>query len=221
MRDLTRARRPGTRFPDYDVLSKRLSPSWNDKTREVVTHRLAIGGDPKFFTVDELQTVRAIAARIVPQPTSRPPIPVAALVDEKLALNKQDGYRRAGMPPEHEAWRRGLQALDDEARQAFGARFRDLRVQDQHELLARMQKGELRATAWGTMDSKTFFHMRMARDIVLAYYAHPTAWSEIGWGGPASPRGYVRMGFNKRDPWEAAEVKDGDVEAARRKNRHV
>lgn len=65
------------------------------------------------------------------------------------------------------------------------------------------------------------FKKRMARDIVLAYYAHPTAWSEIGWGGPASPRGYVRMDFNERDPWEAAEVKDGDIESAKRKNRRV
>ena len=53
----------------------------------------------------------------------------------------------------------------------------------------------------------------MAHDIVRAYYAHPTAWSEIGWGGPASPRGYVRMDFDERDPWEAAEAKHGDVEA--------
>ena len=36
-----------------------------------------------------------------------------------------------------------------------------------------------------------------------AYYAHPSAWNEIGFGGPASPRGYVRMDFNRRDPWEA------------------
>ena len=61
----------------------------------------------------------------------------------------------------------------------------------------------------------------MAHDIVRAYYAHPTAWSEIGWGGPASPRGYVRMGFDERDPWEAAEVKAGDVANARQKNRRV
>jgi hypothetical protein len=29
------------------------------------------------------------------------------------------------------------------------------------------------------------------------------------------------MDYDDRDPWEAAEVKDGDVEAARRKNQHA
>jgi hypothetical protein len=29
------------------------------------------------------------------------------------------------------------------------------------------------------------------------------------------------MDVNERDPWEAAEVKNGDVETARRKNRNV
>ncbi len=47
---------------------------------------------------------------------------------------------------------------------------------------------------------------RVRADAVKAYYAHPTAWSEIGFGGPASPRGYVRMDFDRRDPWEAAEA---------------
>jgi hypothetical protein len=61
----------------------------------------------------------------------------------------------------------------------------------------------------------------MAHDIVVAYYAHPTAWNEIGFGGPASPRGYVRMGFDKRDPWEAAEEKSGREDDTRRRNRHV
>ena len=209
------------RFPSYDVLSKRLTPSWNDKTREVVTRRLAIDPEPKFFTTEEFHTVRAIADRIVPQPTTRPPIPVAALVDEKLHQHKEDGYRQAGMPREAEAWRRGLKALDEDAKQAGGACFKDLSDADKDALLTRMQHGALKGPAWGDMPSSTFFTMRMARDIVLAYYAHPTAWSEIGWGGPASPRGYVRMDFNERDPWEAAEVKDGDISSARRKNRRV
>jgi hypothetical protein len=84
-----------------------------------------------------------------------------------------------------------------------------------------MQSGELSAPEWGSMSPKQFFKRRMARDIVLAYYAHPTAWSEIGWGGPASPRGYVRLDFNERDPWEAAEAGGGEAASVRRINRHV
>jgi hypothetical protein len=132
---------------------------------------------------------------------------VAALVDEKLLADRADGYRLAGMPREREAWRRGLAALDAEARAAHGARFRDLGVAEQDALLTRMQRGELHDAAWSGMPPKAFFERRMARDLVLAYYSHPAAWNDIGWGGPASPRGYVRMGFNERDPWEAEEAK--------------
>ncbi|HLH94856.1 MAG TPA: gluconate 2-dehydrogenase subunit 3 family protein [Xanthobacteraceae bacterium] len=209
------------RFPGYDVLSKQLGPSWNEKTREVIARRLSVGGKPRFFTAEEFQTVRAIAGRIVPQPRARVPIPVAWLVDEKLHQGQSDGYRSAETPREGDAWRQGLAALDAEADQAFGARFHNLSERDQDELIARMQNGELNGAAWKGMPAKDFFKKRMARDIVLAYYAHPSAWSEIGWGGPASPRGYVRMGFNERDPWEAAEASNSNVEAARRKNRRV
>jgi hypothetical protein len=209
------------RFPGYDVLSKRSGPSWNPQTREVIARRLAIADEPKFFNVEEFETVRAIAARIVPQAGDGPPIPVAGLVDEKLHIGKQDGYRHPGIPRDAEAWRHGLKALDGESKSAFGRPFKDVSPQQQDELLSRMQKGELKSTDWGAMNSRTFFNTRLARDIVLAYYSHPRAWSEIGWGGPASPRGYVRMDYNERDPWEAAEVRDGDVETARRKNRRV
>jgi hypothetical protein len=221
MREPNKPRLTEGRFPGYDVLAKRLGPSWNEQTRAVVTRRLSIGPEPRFFTAAEFQTVLAVAARIVPQPTIRPPIPVAALVDDKLHRGSADGYRKAGMPQEREAWRLGLRALDEEATAAFGARFHALPDTEQDALLARMEKGALKGAAWGTMPSDAFFKMRMAHDIVLAYYAHPTAWSEIGWGGPASPRGYVRMDFDERDSWEAAEATVGGVEAARRKNRRV
>jgi hypothetical protein len=211
----------GSRYPGYDVLAKRLTPSWNDKTRQVINERLAVPHTPGFFTEAEFATVAAIAARLVPQPTDRPPIPVPALVDHKLHTGRNDGYRQAGMPRERDAWRLGLRALDSEAREAHGRRFAELAPAEQDGLLRQMQEGALKSPAWEGMPVKTFFKQRMAHDIVLAYYAHPTSWSEIGWGGPASPRGYVRMGYNERDPWEAAEIKDGDVAAAERKNRHV
>jgi Gluconate 2-dehydrogenase subunit 3 len=125
------------------------------------------------------------------------------------------------MPRQREAWRRGLCALDAEARAAHGAIFRELDAAAQDALLSRMQSGDLHHQEWGGMPPKVFFKLRLATGIVHAYWSHPTAWNEIGWGGPASPRGYVRMGYDERDPWEAAEANDGEAEVAYRKNRRV
>jgi hypothetical protein len=61
----------------------------------------------------------------------------------------------------------------------------------------------------------------MLPDVVQSYYAHPTAWNEIGWGGPASPRGYVRLQADRRDPWEAAEAEPGREAQAYRENLRV
>jgi hypothetical protein len=221
MHDRTKLPQPQSRYPDYDVLSKRDGPSWNEQTRRVIARRVSVDREPRFFSREEFETVNAIAARLVPQPASRPPIPVASLVDSKLHEGTSDGYRVPGMPREGEAWRHGLRALDAEAEAAHGGRFHTLSETLQDSLIGRMERGELHRPEWGSMRPADFFKRRMTRDIVLAYYAHPTAWSEIGWGGPASPRGYVRLGFDDRDPWEAAEASGADEPDVRRINRHV
>ncbi|MDQ3430688.1 MAG: gluconate 2-dehydrogenase subunit 3 family protein, partial [Actinomycetota bacterium] len=43
-----------------------------------------------------------------------------------------------------------------------------------------------------------------------AFYAHPWSWNEIGFGGPAYPRGYKNLGVNRREPWEVADADGGD-----------
>jgi hypothetical protein len=43
------------------------------------------------------------------------------------------------------------------------------------------------------------------QDVVDAYYAHPYAWDEIGYGGPAYPRGYMRLEGGLPEPWEVDE----------------
>ena len=207
-----------TRYPGYDVLDKRDTPSWNEKTREVIAHRLATPSEPRFFDGKEWAMVQAVADRIVPQPSrgergrdgNGEAIPVAGLVDTKLLENHQDGYRNAKMPPQREAWKRGLRALDAEAHGTYNAPFTMLDGEQQDALLKRMESGDLHDAAWEGMPPKEFWAQHLLRDIVHAYYAHPTAWSEIGWGGPASPRGYVRLQSNMRDPWEAAEARPGE-----------
>ena len=32
------------------------------------------------------------------------------------------------------------------------------------------------------------------RMILSAFYSHPWAWNEVGFGGPAYPRGFMRLG---------------------------
>jgi hypothetical protein len=201
------------RYPGYDVLAKRTTPSWNRKTREVIDRRLVIVREPRFFTAAEWRTLQALCERILPQPRDRPPVPLPAYVDEKLHTGQLDGYRYVQLPPQGEAWRRGLAALNAEAQAAHGALFEALNPLQQDELLRQMQQGQLKSDAWGSMPSKLFFKHRVIPDIVHPYYAHPTAWNEIGFGGPASPRGYVRMGLNRRDPWEAIEAHTADQAA--------
>jgi hypothetical protein len=174
---------------------------------------------PRFFSDHEFATVEAIAAQIVPQPVHRPPVPVAGLIDAKLLDDIQDGFRAEDMPRQRTAWQRGLRALDEEAA-AQGSTFRALTAKRQSDLLLQMKQGALKHPAWSGMSPAHFFNQRVLHDIVVAYWSYPTSWNEIGWGGPASPRGYVRMGYDKRDPWEAVEA-HGDADAAYRKNRNV
>ena len=209
------------RYPGYDVLAKRHTPSWNEQTRQVINARLVMPREPRFFAAKEWNTLEAVCARIMPQPPDRPPVPLAAMVDAKMADDHQDGYRDARLPPMQEAWRRGLAALDVEAIARHGGRFCALSPAEQDALLVATQEGSLSQAAWGDMPASVFFKERLAHDILGAYYSHPTSWNEIGFGGPASPRGYVRMGADRRDPWEAVEATPGGEEAARKENLRV
>ena len=193
-------------YPGYDVLAKRMTPSWNARTREVIDRRLAVAREPRFFSSEQWSTLQALCDRILPQPPGRAPVPLPAYVDDKLWRRQLDGYRYAQLPEQGEAWRRGLSALNAEAASAHGRRFEALTAAQQDELLTRMQTGQLRDPAWGDMRCELFFRHRVIPDITHPYYGHPTAWNEIGFGGPASPRGYVRMGLDRRDPWEAVEA---------------
>ena len=209
------------RYPGYDVLAKRHTPSWNEKTRQVLDERLAMPREPRYLSQAEWLVLESICDRIVPQPRTRPPVPLAALVDAKLFENRGDGYRDFRLPPLREAWQRGLQAIDAEARRRHNVGFATLDATEQDALLRAVQQGMLSEGKWGEVPPAIFFAKRLLPDIVTLYYAHPTAWNEIGFGGPASPRGYVRMDFDRRDPWEAAEAKPGrEIEAAR-ENAHV
>ena len=52
----------------YDVLTKRDTPSWNDKTREVIDARLSVEARPEALSPEAWQALEALCQRIMPQP---------------------------------------------------------------------------------------------------------------------------------------------------------
>ena len=211
----------GRRYPGYDVLAKHDTPSWDDPTRRAIAKRLAVRDEPRFLDAAAWVTLKALCDRILPQTGEHSYAPLAAYVDRKLLDDRRDGFRHAGLPPLREAWTRGLAALEAEARTAHGLTFPALDPGAQDAMIGAMQHGKLTSPAWGDMPCALFFSDRAGPDIVHAYYAHPSAWSEIGFGGPASPRGYVRLDFNKRDPWEASQARPGREARAAAENGRV
>lgn len=209
------------RYPGYDVLNKRDTPSWDEVTRKVIDERLATPREPRFFDAVEWRALCALCASIMPQDERRARMPVAALVDARLVKNVGDGYRDARLPPMRDAWRTGLRALDAESRACHDLPFASLDEDARRALLTDMQQGKLDGPEWQGMPPDIFFKDRVLHDICGMYYSLPDAWSEMGFGGPANPRGYVRMYFDRRDPWEAAEGKPGREEDAFEENRRV
>ncbi len=208
-------------YPSYDVLAKRHTPSWDAVTRRVIDRRLAVSHEPRFFAAAEWAVADAICRRILPQPADRPPVPLAALLDAKLLANVGDGFREADMPYMREAWKQGIAAIEAESQARHGSSFTALDAAGQDALLEMMQQDRLSDPAWQGLGAKEFFTKRLLSDIPGLYYSHPTAWSEMGFGGPASPRGYVRMALDRRDPWEAAEATPGHEQEALRANKYV
>ncbi|MGH6796004.1 MAG: gluconate 2-dehydrogenase subunit 3 family protein [Methylocella sp.] len=197
-----------SRYPNYNVLDKWSSPDWDGQTRGAVRRRLFNVPEIRFFTESEKRTLEAVVERIMPQPDRRKDkkIPIVPWIDEKLVEDRRDGYRYDGMPAQREAWRRGLAGIDDTSSAIFdGKRFADLDGAAQDEVLRRIEHGDPPGVAWTTLPAGRFFSSVLCASIVKTYYAHPSAWSEVGYNGPSSPRGHMRIWEDGVDPWEAHE----------------
>jgi hypothetical protein len=193
-------------FPTYDVLAKRDSESWNDKTREVIDARLALQVRDGVLTPTQLATLRLVVERVCPDPEGRPATTTLAMIVDKIADNRSDGYRHHALPPTAEAWQRGLDALDAEAHARYGVGFAALSGENADIVLRLVSEGDVRAAEWENLPPKLFWGWRLLSDCVGAHWSQPSLWSAMGFGGPAAPRGYVRTGIDRRDPWEAVEA---------------
>jgi hypothetical protein len=198
--------RPNERFPGYDVTDQ--LPAWDPVTAGVVLDRLGLQPVARFFTPAEEAAAGALFDQLLAQ-WDEPRVPVLLMVDARLAELQTDGWRYEDMPEDGEAWRQSLAGLDRDAAQLggdSGVCFADLSREEQADVIRTVQ--ELKGKPWHGLPAGHVWSL-WTRYACTAFYSHPLAWNEIGFGGPAYPRGYARAGIDMREPWEVADHSDG------------
>lgn len=194
------------RFPGFDVLDE--VPRWDDVTAGVVLARLTLTADLSFFTAAEDAVASPLCDLLLGQDDD-PRIPVVALIDARLAAGETDGWHYADMPPDPQAWRETLAALDAQAQEAHGRQFALLAADQQASLVQAVFDAGRQGQPWHGWPGSQVWSL-WTRYACAAFYSHPWAWNEIGFGGPAFPRGYKNVGLDARERWEVADAEGTD-----------
>jgi hypothetical protein len=178
-------------YPSYDVWEEHRE--WDPHTRQIVGKRRSPQVAHRYFSHEEALLIQALATVLVDDQRLEVLTFVTQHVDESVSSPIGEAQRKVGVPEKKELYRQGLQGVNRASHDRFGVDFIALEKEQQCDVLKQVQHDE---------HLKPFFK-KLLHDVVGAYYSHPLVWSEIGYGGPAYPRGYVRVEKGLVDPWEA------------------
>src|SRR5947209_4540489 len=122
-------------YPGFSTLSQQAF--WDEATRNVVLARVEQVPPLRFFSSEEARLMQAMCDRLMPQDDRDEghKIPLVNYIDERLFNGRIDGYRFEDMPPDSEAHRLGLQAIDAIADHLYHQSFVQLGQREQDEVL--------------------------------------------------------------------------------------
>jgi hypothetical protein len=193
-------------YPGFSTMSQKAF--WDEATRNVITMRVEQPPPIRYFSPDQARFWRAVFEHLIPQHDRTPErrIPLVEPLDERLYQNRGIGYRFESMPPDREAYGLAETAINQESLERFGGAFLDLPHRQQDLVLQAIHDAKPHAakSIWKKMSVRRLWQL-MIQDAAEAYYSHPWAWDEIGFGGPAYPRAYTRLERGEPEPWEVEE----------------
>lgn len=190
-----------THYPDYSVLSE--EHEWDPHTRQIVTSRLGPFGGPRALSQAQVTMLRAVLTRLIAD--DRPQILDYLIdhLDRQISSPIGQAERKLSVPPFSDLLPQGLEQIEKHCQQHHSSSFAQMTVDQRDGLLAAIEQGNLvDGTVWEQQHQCEFFSQLLSQ-IVSAYYSHPWVWSEIGYAGPAYPRGYMRAELGLTEPWEA------------------
>jgi hypothetical protein len=194
----------GTRFPGADSAAQ--APHWDPATEAVVLARTGLPPDIRFFTPAQEAIATALCDQLLGQ-ADEPLVPLVAMIDARLAEQETDGWHYADLPEDGQAWRDTLGYLDDDAQQKFGRGLAACPAAEQQAVIQAVQ--DQGSGDWHGLPASRVWSL-WTRYACTAFYSHPAAWDEMGFPGPAYPRGYKNAGVGKREPFEVADARPAD-----------
>ncbi len=190
-------------YPEFNVMDG--EPHWDPHTREIVDQRLQTPSFYPFQVLTQQQSITLfeLCAQLLDDDREAVISYVVHYFDLTLKSNIGESQRKSSVPPQSVLIRDGLDLLDRACLQQYG-RAMDRLPNDVKQKIA----GELMQGSFILQSAEKFvpcvdFMQKIHSEAVAAYYSHPLVWSEIGYAGPAYPRGYVRSELGLTDPWEA------------------
>ncbi len=175
-----------------------------EPTRRALHTRLATPPvlEPRAMSAEAFGTLRAVCDRLIPQ-DGESRVDLAGAVDTRLAEGHGDGWRYDTLPPDTEAWGRGLAALDGDARAMAGVEFVALQPALQNAVLTAVQAGAARDEGWQGLDAARWFEEVLAA-VSEAWMSHPLTQAYIGYVGFADAAGWHAVGLGGHDLQDAA-----------------
>lgn len=194
-------------YPEYSTLGQRAF--WDATTRRLVEDRVENPPPLRFFSQEQARFWGVVFEHLLPQSDRTPErrIPLIPPLDERLYHNRTAGYRFEDMPHDRDVYGSfGIDAINQEAQEQNGRAFLALSHHEQDLVLQTIHDGRPRSAKdlWQKMSVHRFWQL-ILHDAIEAYYAHPWAWDEMGFGGPAYPRAYFRLERGEPEPWEVEE----------------
>lgn len=189
-----------THYSAYDVMA--LKDEWDSHTKEIVVKRLGPFPETKFLTEHERNLIKVISMHLTYDNREEIFEWIVSYCDQRLSSPIGEEQRKPHVPPESTLIREGLKAIDVASDALHSKSFLELETTEQFDIIASLQLGAaVRISEWNEVPQKDLFN-KLGELIISAYYSHPAVWSEIGYGGPAYPRGYYRIEFGLAEPWE-------------------